>query len=117
MKIRPAGAQLCHVDRGTKGRTAMTKLMEAFCNLPKVPKSIKYSVLVCVRNKMKHNRWTLGSECLNTDRHPLFVLRLKLLFRQEHRTFNNRQNFTNGPQHSSNGIIAESGTLQGRVFH
>jgi len=42
MKIRPVGAQVFHADRGAEGRRDLTKLMAAFCNLPKVPKSFNY---------------------------------------------------------------------------
>jgi len=42
MKIRPVGARLFHAERGVERRSDMTKLMAAFCNLPKAPKSFNY---------------------------------------------------------------------------
>jgi hypothetical protein len=40
MKIRPVGDELFHADRGTNGRTDITKLVVAFRNFANAPKNL-----------------------------------------------------------------------------
>ena len=40
MKIRPVGDELFHADRGTDGRTDVTKLMVAFRNFSNASKNV-----------------------------------------------------------------------------
>ena len=42
MKIRPVGAELCHEDRQSEGRTDMTKLIVALHNFANAPKKRRY---------------------------------------------------------------------------
>ena len=46
LKIRPVGVELFNVDRRTDIQIDMTKLIVAFCNFAKAPKTITVAIMI-----------------------------------------------------------------------